>query len=452
VCGTRCVGKWLHSTKIRRIVQPRRPDGAPPARLPAIENQKDNRPMHCLALFLLFVALPLHAADVATLMRQIERGSPSERASALRDLSREDPAAATAKAVEWLEPNVEPALRRSAARTLWDLGDRAKRAEPALRACLDDRDDDVAYAAVGALSAMGVPKADLRAARLRLSRANDGFIAFYASRALFPDPDLPLDAAIDATLAGVNLVAAGRPSDMKTRDTLRTNTRVLLENVAKSSGREGFDALMRAYPKASPPGKDAISSALHYVPPQHGDAVQIGTLLDSPQPWVRRGALSALVDYREQAAPVVDRMIRELYPPQEQEIRKATAAALGGVGRAPAQASEQARHSAWRSDVETRIGPALARAATADPDRDVRKEAADALQKLALWAGPALGSIGDRIAREPDPGVRHALARACWSARESPDLPRAALAALAANDPVDYVRNEAAVTLKATQK
>jgi len=48
--------------------------------------------------------------------------------------------------------------------------------------------------------------------------------------------------------------------------------------------------------------------------------------------------------------------------------------------------------------------------------------------------------------------VRHALVRACWNARESPELPRAVLASLAANDPVDYVRNEAAGTLKAISR
>ena len=385
-------------------------------------------------------------------MRQIERGSSSERTAALRDLAKEDAPAAAAKAIEWLEPTVDAVLRRAAVRTLWDLGDKAKSAEPALRARLDDRDDDVAYGAVGALSTMGVPKADLRAARLRLARSNDGFIAFYAARALFPDSELTLDAVIDAALAGVNLVAGGRPSDMKSRDTLRTNARVLLESVAKQSGRAGFDALMRAYAKASPPGKEAIASALDYVPPQHGDALQIGALLDSPQPWVRRSAMFALVDYQDKAAPVVDKVIAGLWPPQEPDWRKAAVAALGGIGDAPAESREQAKQSAWRSDVEARIGPALARAATSDPDRDVRKEAADALQKLSLWAGPALGSIGDRIAQEPDPGVRHALVRACWNARESPQLPRAVLASLAANDPVDYVRNEAAVTLKAISR
>jgi HEAT repeat protein len=239
---------------------------------------------------------------------------------------------------------------------------------------------------------------------------------------------------------------------MKTRDTLRTNTRVLLESVAKQSERAGFDALMRAYAKASPPGKEAIASALDHVPPQYGDPLQIGALLDSPQPWVRRGAMFALVDYQELAAPVVDKVIAGLWPPQEPDWRKAAAAALGGIGRSPGEASAEAKRSVWRSDVEARIAPALARAATSDPERDVRKEAADALQKLGLWAGPALGTIGARVAQEPDPVVRHALVRACWNARESPELPRAALVSLAANDPVDYVRNEAGSVLRAIDR
>jgi hypothetical protein len=133
----------------------------------------------------------------------------------------------------------------------------------------------------------------------------------------------------------------------------------------------------------------------------------------------------------------------------EPDLRKTAASALGSLGAAPGLASEQARQSAWRADVEKRIGPALANTATTDPVTEVRKEAAGSLQKLSLWAGPALGAIGEQIAREPDPGVRHALVRACWTARESPQLPKAVLASLAESDPEQYVRNEAKSVLQA---
>ncbi len=407
--------------------------------------------MRIPALALLLVALPMQAADLATLQRQLERGSTAERTAALRELARQDPAAAATRSVAWLAPGVEPALRRSAARTLWDLGDKARAAEPALRTCKDDADDDVAYACVGALSTLGVPKADLRSARLRLARSNDGFIAFYAARALYPDPDLPIDVALDAALAAINLTAAGRPSDFQTRDTLRSNARAFLSAFAAKSGRPGFDALMRAFPNAAPPSKDAIAYVLDKVPPQHGDPAQIAALLASERPDVKRGALYALASYRERARAAIPQMVACLGAPNPPEVRKVAATALGNLGEAPATADEQAEQSAWRREVETRIGPALANTATGDPDRDVRKEAADALHDLALWAGPALGAIGERIPREPDPNVRHSLVRACWTARASPQLPRAVLADLAANDPDEYVRNEAKVTLQATR-
>jgi hypothetical protein len=48
--------------------------------------------------------------------------------------------------------------------------------------------------------------------------------------------------------------------------------------------------------------------------------------------------------------------------------------------------------------------------------------------------------------------VRHALVRACWNARESPELPRDVLATLAESDPDPYVRNEAASVLKALRR
>jgi hypothetical protein len=405
--------------------------------------------MRALALVLILATASVSAADIGKLMRQADRGSTSERTAALRELAKEDAGLAMQKALEWLAPNVEPAMRRQGARTLWDLGQRAKPAEPALRSVLNDRDDDVAYAAVGALNAMGVPKADLRATRLRLARSNDGFIAFYAARALHPDPELPVEEALGAAFSALNLVASGRPSDMNTRDSLRTNAKAFLDGFAEKSGREGFDALIAAFPKTSPPAREAIASALDKVPPQYGDPVQIAALLDSPQIWVRRSALYALTDYKERAAPVVDRMIALLAVNHEPDLRKTAASALGSLGAAPGLASEQARQSAWRADVEKRIGPALANTATADPLPEVRKEAAGSLQKLSLWAGPALGAIGEQIAREPDPGVRHALVRACWTARESPQLPKAVLASLAESDPEQYVRNEAKSVLQA---
>jgi hypothetical protein len=391
---------------------------------------------------LLLCASPARA-DVERLKRQADRGTVAERTKALKDLVLEDSPAAIARAVSWLEPGQEPALRRAGARALWDFSVAAKSAEPALRGYLDDPDPDVAYNVVGALAALKVPKQELRPARLRLARANDPFIAFYATRALHPDPDVPLAQVIEAANGALGLVAAGRPSDSRNRDTLRGNARELLFVVAREGGRPGFDALLAAYGNAPPPVKDSLADALSRVPADAGDPQRLSVLLDSPSVSVRRTGMHAISRYGERALPQLDAMLAGLAVRNEPELRQSTASALATLAGAPSEAGEQAKPGSWRTTVETRIAPALAQAATTDPVRDVRKEAADALQKLGLWAGPSLGTIGEAIAREPDPGVRHALVRACWSARRSSAIPRNVLAQLAASDPDQYVRNEA---------
>jgi len=391
-------------------------------------------------------------ADVERLKRQADRGTVTERTRALKDLVLEDAPAAIERAVAWLEPGQDPALRRAGARALWDFSVAAKSAEPALRRYLDDPDPDVAYSVVGALAALKVPKDQLRPARLRLARATDPYIAFYATRALFPDPEVPLPQVIEAANGALGMVAAGRPADSRARDSLRSNARELLFAVAKTSGRAGFDALLAAYGSAPPPVKESLADALSQVPPESGDVQRLSVLLDAPSVSIRRTGMHAVSRYGERALPVLDGMLAGLAVQNEPDLKRSTASALAEVGRAPSEASQQAKPGSWRTTVETRIAPALARSATTDPVRDVRKEAADGLQKLGLWAGPALGGIGEAIAREPDPGVRHALVRACWSARRSSSIPRGVLAQLAERDPDQYVRNEAKSVLAFSER
>lgn len=391
-------------------------------------------------------------ADVARLLRQVDRGSVAERTRALEDLVLEDSAAAIAKAISWLDPAQDPALRRAGARALWNFSVAAKPAEPALRSYLDDPDPDVAYNVVGALAALKVPKQDLRATRLRLADGKDPFIAFYATRALFPDPALPLSDVIDAVEGAIEMTASGRPSDSRTRSTLRENARELLFNLAKTNGATGFDALLVAYVQASPPAKEVLADALEEVPVSAGDPKRLVVLLESPAVGIRRTGMHALSDYGERALPVLEPMLAGLDVRNEPDLRKTTADALGRLARAPSDASHQARPGAMRDAAEKRIAPALARTATTDPVKEVRKEAAEALQDLGLWSGPALGAIGEAIAREPDPGVRHALVRACWNARRSKAIPRDILAKLADSDPDQYVRNEAKSVLASTDR
>jgi hypothetical protein len=325
---------------------------------------------------------------------------------------------------------------------LWDLEKQAAPAVAALRARLGDPDPDVAYPVVGALSALGIPATDLKPTRVRLARGPDPFIAFYSSRALYPDPALAFDDYLGATLGALELIARGRPSNPMTQNDLDRNARKLLDQLASDGGRQGFDALMTAYPTRSPRTRRAIASALDAVPVRDGDPLRIATLLDDADASVRASAAAALAGYHQAAAPVLDRMLAGLGH-QDPDLRKSTASALGRLADVPPTNDEQARAGAWRTRVETSIAPALARVATEDREAGVRKEAADALQSLGLWGGPALDIIAPRVAQEPDATVRHALVRVCWTARHAPNLPRAVLRQLADNDPDPYVRNEA---------
>lgn len=404
--------------------------------------------MRWLSLLFLLIVSTAHAADTARLLRQINGGSTSERVAALRELATADPASAVSTAIAWLQPGSEAALASGAARVLWDLEEKAKPAEAALRARLDDPNSDVAYPVVGALAALGVPKADLRPTRLRLAHAPDRFIAFYSARALYPDPALGLDAYLRATLGAIEMTASGRPSNAMTRNDLERDSKALLARLAKEGGRPGFDALMAAYPGQAPRVQDAIASALDSVPVKDGDPRRLAPLLDDPQVSVRRSITAALADYHEAASPFIGKMLAGLQH-SDADFRASTASALGRMADTPSSNDEQARASAWRTQVEKVVAPALARVATEDREADVRKEAADALQRLGLWGGPALDIIAARVAQEPDARVRHALVRVCWTARYAPNVPLALLRQLAENDPDPYVRNEAKSVLVA---
>ena len=399
-------------------------------------------------LVLLLVAGAATGADTSRLMRQLSAGSASERGTALHQLAEADPAAAVSTAITWLQPGSDAALAREAARVLWDLEQKAAPAEAALRARLDDPNPDVAYPVVGALAAIGVPSADLRPTRVRLARGPDPFIAFYSARALFPDTALAFDDYLAATLGALELIAGGRPSNAIVQNDLDRRAKELLTQLAKQGGRHGFDALMAAYPAKSPRTRRALASALDSVPPRDGDPARLASLLDDPDVSARGSVISALADYHQAAAPFVDRMLPGLQHP-DADLRRSTASALARMADAPPTHDEQARAGAWRMRVETVIAPALARVATEDREAGVRKEAADALQSLGLWAGPALDILASRIAQEPDATVRHALVRVCWFARYAPNVPLALLRQLADSDPDPYVRNEAKSVLVA---
>jgi hypothetical protein len=405
--------------------------------------------MRAFALLLLLGSTAAFAADTAKLLKRTERGDESERIEALKDLGKADAALAVDKATQWLTQQ-NPRLRAAAARELWDLKDAAKPAETALRAALSDRDEDTVYNAIGALDGMDVPDSDLREARLAIAQnSRDAFHVFYAARALYPDPALKLGEYLDACFDAANLLAEDRISDTWVRGHLQDALFDQLNTIAKKGGRAAFDAMMDAWQRESPPVRYQISRVLSAVPTSVGDPVRLAALMDGAPKNVRGFLLSTLSGYGAKAQPVLDAMLDELRPNNEVDVRKDAASALGRVADPPGSFTDQIKPSAWRTQVETRIAPALAKAATTDPVTDVRKEAAEALQRLGTWGGPALPILAPYIAKEPDASTRHALTRVCWSAREAKTLPREVLQQLAASDPDEYVRNEAKAVLQA---
>lgn len=160
----------------------------------------------CLLLPALLAVLPAAADDVEKIraewrrdaLRDLERGDAAEQIRAARSLD-VDFAEKTAPVLARHLSSGDPAIRLSAATTLWTLAGKApsafEAARPALRAALDDADGAVAMNAAGALSAMKEPAESLAPARRRVLQSKPGraYVSFLAARGLIgidPPPAL----------------------------------------------------------------------------------------------------------------------------------------------------------------------------------------------------------------------------------------------------------------------
>jgi len=151
-----------------------------------------------------------------------------------------------------------------------------------------------------------------------------------------------------------------------------------------------------------------------------------------------RSAMYALLDYQDKAAAVVDKVIAGLWAPQE----PVGAAGSGTRRHRPTRAAESSEQASGARGAATSSSASARRSRVRDertPTVTCARKPADALQKLALvadrhWARSAIASR-----RSPTRSCGTRWVRACWNARESPELPRACWRSLAANDPVDYV-------------
>jgi hypothetical protein len=411
-----------------------------------------------LRIALLLFAVPLSfadvcAADAAKLQKRTQRGDVAERVEALKQLGDTDAALAVETSQAWLTGERDARLRAAAARELWDLKDAARPAIPALRAALDDPDEDTVYSAIGALDTLDVPAAELREARLGLARTSrDAFHVFYSARALYPDAALSLTDYLDACFGATDLLADGdRVSDSFVRGHLQDAIYDQLHDIAKERGRAGFDALLQAWPQVSPPVRYQISRVLDAVPTDVGDARRIAALLDGAPKDVRGFLLAALGGYGATVQPVLGDLLEQLGRGNEPEVRADAASALARAADPPGGLSDMQKPGAWRSQVETRIAPALAQVVADDPTPEVRKAAAEALEKLELWGAPAAPTIAAHIHEQPDLWARYALVHVClWGARAGRPCAREALQQVADGDADDAVRRDAREALATT--
>ena len=394
---------------------------------------------------LLVVLATAGAADSGKLLKRLDSGDSTERIEALRELGSVDPALARERAVQWLASQPEPGLRAAAARVLWDMKDAARPAEAALRGALTDSDEDTVYNAIGALDGLGVPDQELRDSRITLAQqGSDPFHVFYAARALYPDSALSLTQYLDACFGVANLIAEGGIDNTFTVGALRDDLFGQLGVLAKEQGQAGFDALVEAWPRESPPVRYQISRVLSATPTDVGDPVRIAALLDTAPDDARSFVVSALGAYGAKAQPVLDVIIGHLGPEHEPDLRRTAASTLGSVADVPGDLDGMRKSGMWRDEVETRIAPALAKSVADDADAEVRKASAESLEKLKLWGAPAAPGIAGHIAAQTDLWARYALVHVClWGARGDHPCARATLQAIADGDPDDAVRRDA---------
>lgn len=167
-------------------------------------------------------------------LRELERGTPTEQIKAAGRLGKDFAASVIPVLAKHLADR-DPAVRTSAASTLWTLADRDAAAfaaaKPALEAALGDSDGAVAMNAAGALYTMEVPAEALAPARRRVLQQGNAqpYVLFLAARGLIGiDPPGSLAPALIAYLEPTAAAAKRGGS----RDNLQLATKAMDRLVA----------------------------------------------------------------------------------------------------------------------------------------------------------------------------------------------------------------------------
>ncbi len=370
----------------------------------------------------LFFAFSIHAELDRSQLKQIERYSKTlnksrdvdERVDAARLLGR------FKEAPEVIEPliaalaDVDSAVRRQAANSLWRIGQAAAPAEKALRKALGDPSLGVRVRAASALESLGVPETELIDVRVKCLRANrlrDRILAARDLVGLVPGEQL---------IGPITEVAAAeadtRAYDLGERylDPVKVLERLvktgktdfvspILDDVM--AGNPGARWLLKGLVKLDPKPETWNAVLMTQLKSQRIEDREVALELlgertnedSGVEEWIT-SAITVLDDQRVcqraiwtlklaggYAAPAAAKLAELVSNNPDANIRKAAADALGVIGN---------RDQAFPSDSLRQVAltalPALCKAAIEDPNEDVRGAALGSLHDLRVSADEVL--------------------------------------------------------------
>jgi HEAT repeat protein len=360
-----------------------------------------------------------------------------ERVEAAAQLGRFDDPQTLALLTAALD-DADPRVRENAARSLWNLHETSGSAKDALRKRLDDI-PSIAVEAAGALEAMGVPSAEVRPARRRALERGDPWTRYLAARALVgqvPAGDV-FPALMDQFYADSNTRGLA-PDEEYAADKRREATVESLKALVAKQDRSLIPSLVGALGRMTPDRETFIGLLARYHPPPDDWTAILVSALTVPDRDVQDAALVQLrgltqeVEVREWV-PAVGRLVKRrggvsasaanalghagalaaetapdlaaLLGSGSEEERKAAAVALGRIGD-----RTQAAPRAVREGVARVALPALQDALREDVVRDVRLEAALAINQLQIDPAVAATALAEAATRpEEDKTARQTL-------------------------------------------
>jgi HEAT repeat protein len=391
-----------------------------------------------LILILSLAVFSAHAADLEKWVdKMIEKDSASYRKEQITILAKEPDPEYRIKAAEWLSSQRDPEsvaalagalsdkdarVRKAAASSLWDHGEKGIAAKPQLMKALDDPDANVVAYAAGALQAMGLKEAELVAPRKRVVASQEASVSarFLAARNLvgYETPTaivVPMIAYLERNTQNytgsvtdksrTNVELAENALEhlvKKTKD--RSLIRPLYEALGKTKNGqiallktlglfeprpEGWtDVLLGQLDQPQARVRYAALGQLRSVNKEKDVAAwlpRVAQMLQDPDASVRSEALWAMGSAKGLAAPEVDKVVAALSD-KDKSVRRSAARALEDIGEA-----NQAIPAAAKAKIDAAARPALT-AALEDPDSDVRDAAKSALRNMDKGGGTAVAS------------------------------------------------------------